>query len=906
MLNNTRPITISISPSRLTKRLTRKQLDLYEFYESLRVPSKSNESFAEYLRLPPAEQLGKKDVGAFMAGVYTGDVRSQSAVTSREIITLDIDNTLGHNVQNVIDRLNNIRVGWCIYSTRKHSPRAPRLRVLIPLHRACTPEEYEALARKVADLIYPGMEIFDKTTFQPSRLMFYPSVSCDGEYIFEYADKPLLNVDASLESAYHDWHNIREWPLCPDEKDIHLSYGKKAEDPTAKQNLVGAFCRAYNIHSAIEHFLPDKYEPVSNTDDRYTYLAGSTAAGAVVYGDGDFIYSHHSTDPAGGVLCNAFDLVRLHFYSSSDDNAKEDTPISKLPSFAKMRELCTSDELVLAEWDAIRYKATAQEVFGVAPAWDNPFSVKPNADPDYKNPFDPPAQKAVVNDPDYKNPFDPPDDDYKNPFDPPAEAPDVPDNPFMAPEPTQGIPTPFDGPQEQEEPVADRAWKKKLKRNPTNGQIECTINNMIIIMENDPKLKGKIRYNEFSYYGVECQGALPWNPSDKRRQWSDTDDSGMRWYVEAEYGIANLQKVQDGINLVAQAKSYDPLKDFIRAEKWDGVPRLDTVFIDFLGAEDNEYNRQVARKSHVAAVARALNPGTKFDIMTVLNGPQGMGKSTYLRKISGGWFNDGMQSFNGKDAAEVIQASWIIEIGELVAMSKSETNRIKQFLSQNEDIYRRAYGRRVNEHPRRCVFFGTTNSYDYLKDPTGSRRFWPVDVFLNGKSTNKSVFTDLDAIVPQLWAEAYHYYKKGENIMVFAEERLERMAEEMREARREESPKAGAIAAFVAQPVPLNWSRKSLQERKLYWLTEPGARPNEPLVPRDRICAAEIWCEMYNEASLKNLTPRESREINDILATLPQFKHMGGKAKQMRFGGAYGVQRGFEVKVDEDKVNPYD
>nr|MDD6336209.1 VapE family protein [bacterium] len=264
------------------------------------------------------------------------------------------------------------------------------------------------------------------------------------------------------------------------------------------------------------------------------------------------------------------------------------------------------------------------------------------------------------------------------------------------------------------------------------------------------------------------------------------------------------------------------------------------------------------------------------------SGPQGIGKSTLLRKMARDWFSDSMKTFEGKEACELLQGVWFIEIGELEAFNRSEVERIKQFLSQQEDIFRAAYGRNVERHPRRCVFFGTTNAKDYLRDRTGGRRFWPVDVAV--QAPTKNVFADLDGEVDQLWAEARARWAAGERLYLTAEE--EQAAKAQQEEHRERHAWEGLIADFVAKDVPLGWINWPLERRRMYW--SGGMADQVATEPRSRICALEVWCELLN-GDVKNMRRAEAIEINSILTNLPGWQRTTIGARY----GYCGYQRGF-------------
>lgn len=229
-----------------------------------------------------------------------------------------------------------------MYSTHTHASDNQRLRLVIPLSRPVLPDEYQAIARMVADDL--GIDQFDDTTYEPCRLMYWPSTSSDGEYIFKVQDLHWLNPDEILERYTFGWQDVSYWPESSRSRAKLNSAIKKQEDPLEKKGVIGAFCRTYSISEAISEFLNDVYAAGAD-DTRYTYLEGSTTGGVVVYDD-KFSFSHHGTDPTSGILCNAFDLIRIHKFGELDDNAKEDTPANRLPSFTKMTEFAANDKKV--------------------------------------------------------------------------------------------------------------------------------------------------------------------------------------------------------------------------------------------------------------------------------------------------------------------------------------------------------------------------------------------------------------------------------------------------------------------------------------------------------------------------------------------------------------------------------
>lgn len=795
MFIHDRKIIISTAVSRKATNWQPQEIWWSELVEKVRIPVRGMESLAAYNNYPKSKQDELKDVGGVVAGVLKGGKRRAGNVISRDVITLDLDNIPPGGTQNVLRRIEGLGCAYVVYSTRKHEESRPRLRVFIPLDRSVTAEEYEPIARKSAEFI--GLELCDQTTFEASRLMYWPSCCSDSNYVYTFGDKPFLSADGTL-SLYKDWHNVQEWTQVPGVQQTHVKLAAKQSNPVEKTGVIGAFCKNYDVHRAMEVFLPGVYIPCDDCSGRYSFSGGSTTGGAVIYENGKFLYSHHSTDPAGGKLCNSFDLVRLHKFGDLDDEAKADTPVNKLPSYTAMCELAVNDAVVATVLNKERYEK-ATEDFSLA----------------------------------------------------------IDENDF--------------------------AWITKLKKNSTTGAPAKTTNNLIIILENDPLLKGKIAFDEFANRAV-VMGAVPWDKNTEKRQWGDLDDKGVRWYVENTYEIVSPSKVDDALGLCANNHSFNQLKEYLNKLEWDGQKRLDTLLTDYLGAKDSTYTRAVIRKSLVAAVARAMTPGCKYDYMPILAGHQGIGKSTFLRILGQSWYSDSLQTFEGKEASEMIQGIWINEIGELSGFNRSETNAVKQFLSRTEDIYREPFGKRTKAYPRRCVFFGTTNDNEFLKDRTGNRRFWPVDVGI--KPAVKSVWNTLPVEVDQIWAEAYLYWQLGEKLFLTGEAEAESKLEQ--EAHAESNAKEGIIREFVNRPIPLNWDKRTLSERRLYWAAEFG-RDNIDTVERDRICAAEVWAECLG-GDLKYMRRADAVEINCVLASMTGWKRLD---KGYRFGSAYGHQRGF-------------
>ena len=791
-----RKLQISTAGTRKATRWPKSEIMWSEFAEKLKTPVRGTETLEQYLALPKSQQDELKDVGGFVGGTFAGDRRKAANVTGRDLITLDLDNIPAGQTEDILRRVDGLGCAAVVYSTRKHSGYTPRLRVIIPVDRTGTADEYEPAARKLASLI--GIEFCDPTTFEASRLMYWPSCSSDSQYVSEIYDKPFCSLDGVL-GMYGDWHDISQWPQVPGSEAIERRRLAKQENPTAKRGIIGAFCRTYTITQAMEKFIPGMYEETV-IPGRYTYTGGSTVGGAVVY-DGDlFLYSHHATDPCSGQLVNAFDLVRLQMFGDKDNDVKEGTPVSKMPSFVMMSRLAQDDPNVSDLLSKERYEQ-AREAFQT-------------------------PEQGTSSVPDY-----------------------------------------------------DLSWLTKLTKD-GNGRYEKTINNAVIVLENDPLLKGKIVTDEFASCGMVL-GRVPWDQRDEKRRWTDVDDAGFYRYVEVFYGLTGREKLDHALMIVSAQNKINDVRHYLQELKWDGKPRVDTLLSDYLGADDTPYTRAVMRKSLCAAVARAVIGGVKYDYMPIFTGPQGIGKSTFLAILGKQWFSDSLTTFEGKEAAELIQGTWINEVGELSAFTKQETQVIKQFLSKTEDIYRAAYGRRTDKYLRRCVFFGTSNDSEFLKDMTGNRRFWPVDVGVN--PAKRSVWKELPQEVDQIWAEAYVYWAAGEELYMPKE--IEELAVEQQETHREASGKEGMIMSFLDRPVPENWEQMDVIKRRMF--LSGGMHVERALHVRDKICAVEIWVECFG-GDPKSMKRSDSMEINNIL-----LHGKWQRIKTPRNFGPYGPQRGF-------------
>ena len=766
---------IAYGNSRMEKRWKNNEISWDDFCRRVSTTQTTTETVEEYRKMTKPQQDAVKDVGGFVGGHLRGGRRKTGTVLCRSMLTLDMD----HGTPDILDELSLLNSHeLCVYSTHKHTPEAPRLRLIFPLKRDVSEEEYPALARKVAQEI--GMDLFDDTTYQPHRLMYWPSTSRNGEYVYQVMDGDILDPDAYL-GMYDDWRDVSTWPVSSRESEAVKKAAKQQADPLAKTGAVGAFCRTYPIREAIEKFLPDVYAP-SAMEGRYDYIPADSSAGVIII-DEKFAYSFHATDPACGQLLNAFDAVRLHKFP--DDDPKK--------SYNAMAEFAAADERVKLRIFEEKRQAAAEDF--------------DEADPD--------------------------------------------------------------------------AWKKQLQYEKKSMELKNNLHNLMLILENDENLKG-IVFNQLAD-GMEIRGKVPWPHPAKF--WRDADDAQLICYVDAAYGTFSARNYDIAVTKAVDDRSYHPIREFFETlPAWDGMERADTLLIDYLGAEDTPYVRAVTRKELCAAYCRVYHPGIKFDSMIVLNGDQGIGKSTLIAKLGGEWYSDSLNlsDMNDKTAAEKLQGYWIMEIGELAGMRKADLDKVKAFISRQDDKYRASFGRRVTPHPRQCVFFGTTNSQNgYLRDITGNRRYWNVKVPGNGKYKP----WDMDAdTVKQVWAEVMVYAKAGEKLYLSPE--LEDYAKEEQRAAMERDDREGLVQEYLDMLLPDTWDSMDVYKRRDYVRDADDPMRPDGIVRRMEVSNMEIWCECFGKAK-EDMKPSDSYAISAIMERIAGWSKTG-KAKILPI---YGRQR---------------
>lgn len=812
-----RKLLIAIGRSRKASQWQNKEMMWSEFLDKLATTTRTRETVTDYAAMSKADRDTVKDVGGFVGGYLKNGRRNNASVVNRCMLCLDADNA----DPGLMDDLDMTFINaYALYSTHSHTPEKMRLRLIIPLMHTVTPDEYAAVARRVADDL--NLTRFDPTTFEPARLMYWPSTPENGEFVFQYSDAPFLDPDEVLKT-YADWRDASLWPTTqPVEERIRHTAGKQ-EDPTEKRGIIGAFCRAHTITDVLDTLLKDVYHP-SMEGNRYTYVGGSTTGGLVIYDD-KYAYSHHATDPAGGKLCNAFDLVRWHLFTPGGTAPDGALVGDEADSMKLMQEYAAKDEATRRQLAEER-RAQAMEEF---------------------SDLDAEAASAA-----------------------------------------------------KKAPEENANWQDALDID-KHGKVKDTLGNLALILRNDPRLKD-ISYN-IHRSGIdirrdaEGKTTLPW--TQLKPGWNESDLGAIQIYLERVYGLYTPSKLKGILLAIAAERSYHPIRDYFDAlPAWDGVPRVETLFIDYLGSPDTAYIRAIARKMMVAAVARIYEPGIKFDSVVVLNGPQGMGKSSFFAKLGGKWFSDSLTISDMKDKAapEKLQGYWILELGELAGLKKMDVETVKAFITRQDDKFRHSYGYSVEDHPRQCIIVGSTNNGDgFLRDVTGNRRFWPVTCTTNSPHRPWEV----ESVVPQLWAEAYTLYRAGEKLFLSLEE--EKQASMEQTAALESDVREGMIAEYLDKLLPEDWDRMDLAERRGFLRGDPFTGGNRVgTVQRTTVCAVEVWAECFGKdpSAIKR---SDTYDIFGMLMKIGGWEKYSGNKTGVQRRGLYGPQRCF---VRKDSVKP--
>lgn len=351
---------------------------------------------------------------------------------------------------------------------------------------------------------------------------------------------------------------------------------------------------------------------------------------------------------------------------------------------------------------------------------------------------------------------------------------------------------------------------------------------------------------------------MPWEKTNNCRAWNSSDDSALFSLIQCDYSLNNRQDFFDALKNVAMRHKFHPIKDLLDSFRWDGKEHIRGLLPEYLGAEDTEYNYQVMRLWMLGAIARIYQPGCKFDYCMILQGAQGIGKSTLPRLLAldDCWFSDSLDSLDTDRSAQSLMGIWICELAELKSLARTTggMESVKKFLTATQDRFRQPYERRADTYLRSCVFMGTTNKSDFLSDQTGNRRFLIVKV--GEQKPEKNLF-DESAMedIRQSWAEAVYIWKNEKPTLVLPES-LTQEAEQAQNENMADDGSSGIIQTYLEN--------------------------------QTKVCAIQIWQEVFEQSG----TPPKwkAAEINSIVSKVPGWV----KIRNVSRFGKYGSQRGYE------------
>ena len=742
--NDSRIVRFASGTGRNMGKATNQTKSYKTFLDDFRRPMVTPERQKDYQKMSETDQKHLKGVAGWIYRTQVdGPVRNRGSGLPSDFITLDLDYATPEFLAKLMSDDPGIDCEFFIHSTRSYTPEKPRLRMFILLEKAVPNEIYGPASRVTAQLLDPDMTHVDKVSFRPAQMMFRPTASKDQEFVFYRHKGPAFDWSDALDAfelTRGDWRDIANLPITPGEKLREVQ--EKAENPTEKVGPIGDFCRAYDIPAAIEKFLPDKYTPSDDNSakPRYTYLGGTTTNGAEVQDDGLFLYSHHGSDPCSDRLVNAFDMVMIHLFGDLDKGKDEaDGPMAKRPSFKAMMDFIGNDKEYLAQVVKSKYDVAAMTADFTDDMADGDVEIDEDDDS---------AEIAsLVGKPILRNEDGAP----VSPPEPPARANRV---------------------KQKKAPPPDN-WIGDLELT-QNGDIISNSPNIGQIIQNDLRTRESVEYNEFFSKVVTRKQiktrlsfipTFPINDLVNGEPIQDQHLHAVRMMLEYQNGAGKpgygLRTVTDrdlnaALEIAAHQNPFHPVREFLIDLKWDRRARAEKLWIDYLGVEDNAYTRMAARHFLIAAVARAFEPGHKFDFVPILFGAQGKRKSTMISILAKSWAGELKGNFRDeKHLVEQMMGCWIMELPELSSFKGSIIEDVKAFISAVVSYVRLSYGKLPKAFPRQCVFIGSTNEEEFLNDPTGNRRWWPLKVQCEMIDTDK-----LARNVDQIWAEAVVWYQE--------------------------------------------------------------------------------------------------------------------------------------------------
>lgn len=784
MIPNDHTLDIATAPNRDSLHWTQETITWGELREWMDNPASTKACGNYVLGKLTRTTVRHKNSDGSLKDPCTNLHRIKTAVEFRGALTLDVDHA---DTDFLLKCVEDLDFAALIHTTYSSTPEEPRYRLIIPLSRTVSPDEYYTAASAVIQLL--GEKYFDPGSVQHERYMFRPSAKRKRDFQFIVIDRDLADADELLAE------------FNPDLSDLTPPRASRTKrDPFALAGTVGAFNRAYaNMEDVIAAYdLP--YEDAGT--DRWKLVGASAAAGMSLVQPG-LVYSHHANDPAYGQTCSAFDLARLHLFGHLDERANPATPVNRLPSTVAMQELATQDTKVVIELVGEDFNAELEA-----------------------------TAEAIVSD----------------------------------------------------------NWRAGFRLNPKTGRPEDDIVNWDLISENDSVFRN-LYYNELTL-AVEIDGDLPWRKVTSGRETFDAGDrASLALHIERTYHLRPSRSyLDDVVSDRSRNRRLNPVRSYLDGLRWDGKPRVETCLP---GVRPTTFTRLAARKSFTAAVARMYDPGVKWDHMLVFYGPEGLGKSYWTDLISRG-YSAPLGKIGDKDTLLVMQRSWIITADEGHSLRKADFDAQKEFLTRTADVFRAPYEREASVHKRHCVIWGSTNDEVFLRRQEGNRRFLIV------KCEDRVDFTALtQEYIDQVWAEAVHLYRAGEQLWLSDDEGT--LAAANREAFTEEDALTGMIHEYLGTPVPDNWEEMSPLDRQ-GWLINLG----DGFTPVggntiDQVCSVQIWVEALGRR------PGDHKRVDllDITNALKQLEGWRQLPGRHRVPG-YGPQVVFERIKNDSEIDGLD
>ena len=753
------------------------------------------------------------------------DKLSNKVISNHSLITLDLKSSRSEVSELVKEKLN----GRAVLNTNLDHHNKVTNRLYIPLSRNLDNLEYQSVARQIVKHL--GAEHFSSNSFDITRPLYLPLTFLhnDNEAYNEIGIGEEVNKDKPILNPdeflreYSDYRNVAEWYI--DKSELKVD-----DEIEITNHLEKQFLKTSTITEVLNKYLPDVYEKV---DDEYSLINSEIKNSVKILDNDTYFKSFDVTDETFHLQpLNAFELIRMKKYHQLDVGQRAHTLRENLNSYKAAIELINEKEDLstqLIKEEAINHQSFEDRL----KVQVKTAEVEEDETDEVHNVND--IAKPIIDKP--------------------------------------------------------RTVGMTLSRTP-DGRIKNSARNLLHIMNSDENLAGAFRYDEFKAQIVKTK-KMYWENYDVKtdydRTWKDADDAALRAYLDINYTIDNKSKIEDAFRNAANQEKFHPIRDYLKGLKWDGKERVATLFADFLGAEDNKLNKEITKLALKAAVGRVYKPGIKYDHVTTLFGGQGIGKSMLISKLARNreWFNDSLQVVGSKDAYELLQGSWIIELAEMAATRKADIETTKNFVTKTSDKYRPAYGRNTVDHPRQCVFFASTNEEEFLKDKTGNRRYLPITVGIYKDRVRPQELTP--EYVDQLWAEAVQLFEQSSNLVLPAE--VQSDLEEVIENHTDLGSSFGAVKEYLNQPITKNWNKLSLDERRQL-LDDPTSLNNRPdVVERKFICVAQLLEEAIGHDNHKQVKPVQRNEAVGLMNNMKGWRKPNpSEPKDKRFG-PYGVQK---------------